>query len=323
MDDFAMIGMDRRGPPLILVIDAKLPYKTLAELVADAKANPNKNSFGTSGPATSPREALAQLNAAAARPRSQAVPYRGSGEAATAVAASAIQGTFTFYSQGKPLADSGRVRALAIASPQRIATWPEVPTMQELGYPISTIAVSSALRRPPRRRRRSSPSQQAAQRHGAIAGVQAADGGARHDGAGREHARAACRNHAPRNRPSGRPGRAHRHQDDGADALMELLSSLSARIVRSLAIIAAIAALNFVIVHLAPGDVADVLAGESGAASPDFIADLRTRFGLDQPLWMQFAVYMGRIAQSTSATPSASAGRWRPWCSNGCPPHCH
>ena len=78
--------------------------------------------------------------------------------------------------------------------------------------------------------------------------------------------------------------------------LQRLIKPIGAQILRSILIIAAIGALNFGIVHLAPGDVADVLAGESGAASPDFIADLRTRFGLDQPLWMQFLVYMGRIA---------------------------
>ena len=77
--------------------------------------------------------------------------------------------------------------------------------------------------------------------------------------------------------------------------LRRLFKPLASRLVRSAVIIAVIAALNFVIVHLAPGDVADVLAGESGAASPDYIADLRVRFGLDQPLWMQFAVYMTRI----------------------------
>lgn len=69
------------------------------------------------------------------------------------------------------------------------------------------------------------------------------------------------------------------------------------KVFRSLLIIAAIAALNFGIVHLAPGDVADVLAGESGAASPEFIAELQVRFGLDQPLWRQFLIYMGQIAQ--------------------------
>jgi peptide/nickel transport system permease protein len=79
-------------------------------------------------------------------------------------------------------------------------------------------------------------------------------------------------------------------------ALQHLIRPVGARIVRSVLIITAIASLNFGIVHLAPGDVADVLAGESGAASASYIADLKMRFGLDQPLWVQFADYMSRIA---------------------------
>jgi tripartite-type tricarboxylate transporter receptor subunit TctC len=134
IDGFAMIGMIVEGPPLVLIIDAKLPYKTLADLVADAKANPNKLSFGTSGPATSPAIALTQLNSLA-KTAIVGVPYRGSGEAARNVAAGGIQGVFAFYSQAKPLADDGKVRALAVASPSRIATWSDVPTMDELGYP--------------------------------------------------------------------------------------------------------------------------------------------------------------------------------------------
>src|SRR6185437_256724 len=84
---------------------------------------------------------------------------------------------------------------------------------------------------------------------------------------------------------------------DATTALRRLVRPVGARIVRSVLIIAAIAALNFVIVHLAPGDVADVLAGESGAASPDYIADLKVRFGLDQPLWLQFVDYMLQTAR--------------------------
>jgi len=133
IDDFAMIGMIVEGPPLVLIIDAALPYKSLDELLADAKANPNKISFGTSGPATSPAMALAQLNAIA-KTEIAGVPFNGSGEAARNVSASGVQGAFAFYAQAKPLADGGKVRALAIASPQRIATWPAVPTMQELGF---------------------------------------------------------------------------------------------------------------------------------------------------------------------------------------------
>ena len=134
IDDFAMIGMIVEGPPLVLIIDAALPYRSLAEMLADAQAQPKKLSFGTSGPATSPAMALAQLNALA-KTEIAGVPYRGSGEAARNVAGGGIQGAFAFYAQAKPLADDGKVRALAIASPRRIATWPQVPTMEELGFP--------------------------------------------------------------------------------------------------------------------------------------------------------------------------------------------
>jgi tripartite-type tricarboxylate transporter receptor subunit TctC len=131
--DFTLIGKITDGPPLVLVVNANLPYKSLAELIADAKANPNKLSFGTSGPATSPAIALTQLNHAAGT-KIVDVPYRGSGEAASAVATGAVQATFTFFTAAKPLVDGGKVRALAIAGKDRIAAWPDVPTMQELGY---------------------------------------------------------------------------------------------------------------------------------------------------------------------------------------------
>jgi tripartite-type tricarboxylate transporter receptor subunit TctC len=134
VNDFALIGKVTEGPPLVLIIDAKLPYKTLAELIADAKANPDKLSFGTSGPASSPVIALTQLNAAAGT-KIQDVPYRGSGQAASSVVTGAIQGTFTFYTSAKPLVDGGQVRALAAASAERMPGWPDVPTMGELGFP--------------------------------------------------------------------------------------------------------------------------------------------------------------------------------------------
>jgi tripartite-type tricarboxylate transporter receptor subunit TctC len=135
IDDFSMIGMIVEGPPLVLIIDASLPFKSLAEFLADARAHPGKYSFGTSGPATSPAMALAQLNALA-KTEIAGVPYRGSGEAARNVSGGGgVQGAFAFYAQAKPLADAGNVRALAVASAKRIATWPEVPTMAELGFP--------------------------------------------------------------------------------------------------------------------------------------------------------------------------------------------
>jgi tripartite-type tricarboxylate transporter receptor subunit TctC len=131
--DFTLIGKIVDGPPVVLVVNAALPYKSLAELIADAKANPTKVSFGTSGPATSPAIALTQINAAAGT-KIVDVPYRGSGEAAGAVVTGAVQATFTFYTAAKPLVEGGKVRALAVAGPKRIPAWPDVPTMQELGF---------------------------------------------------------------------------------------------------------------------------------------------------------------------------------------------
>jgi tripartite-type tricarboxylate transporter receptor subunit TctC len=131
--DFALIGMVTDGPPLVLIANANLPYKSVADLIADAKANPNKVSFGTSGPATSPAISVSQLNALAKTSIVQ-VPYRGSGPAAAAVVTGEVQGAFVFYSNARPLHEDGKVRALAVASPQRLANWPEIPTMSELGF---------------------------------------------------------------------------------------------------------------------------------------------------------------------------------------------
>src|SRR5215510_4145300 len=152
VDDFAMIGIIVEGPPLVVIIDAKLPYQSLAELIADARANPTKISFGTSGPATSPAIALTQLNSLG-KTEIVGVPYRGSGEAARNVAAGGIEGAFAFYAQAKPLADDGKLRALAVASPRRIADWPDVPTMEELGFPnfdySGFVGLAAPLKTPP------------------------------------------------------------------------------------------------------------------------------------------------------------------------------
>ena len=135
VDDFAQIGWIVDGPPLVLMINAKLPFKTLADLIAAAKADPKSVSFGTSGPASAPGMAVVMLNAAA-NTQMVSVPYRGSGDAARETAGGAIQGAFSFVSQAKPLVDDGKVRVLAVAAPTRVAAWPDIPTFQELGYKI-------------------------------------------------------------------------------------------------------------------------------------------------------------------------------------------
>ena len=56
-----------------------------------------------------------------------------------------------------------------------------------------------------------------------------------------------------------------------------------------------IVVLNFALLHVAPGDAADVLAGEAGSATPEYMAQLRQKFGLDQPLYVQLVVYLKNV----------------------------
>jgi peptide/nickel transport system permease protein len=81
-----------------------------------------------------------------------------------------------------------------------------------------------------------------------------------------------------------------------ASAAPPLLGFLRRRLLQVLPVVFGIALLNFLILQLAPGDVVDVLAGEAGAATPEYMAQLRASFGLDQPLGVQFWHYMSSVA---------------------------
>lgn len=69
------------------------------------------------------------------------------------------------------------------------------------------------------------------------------------------------------------------------------------RLLLAVPVIPAIVVMNFFLIQLAPGDAVSVLAGESGAASAEYMAALRQKFGLDQPLYVQFFDYVRNIAQ--------------------------
>src|SRR5260370_8514811 len=72
---------------------------------------------------------------------------------------------------------------------------------------------------------------------------------------------------------------------------------LAQRVIKLVAMVFAIIVANFLLVHAAPGDPASVIAGEAGAADPQFLAQLRTQFGLDQPLSTQLWLYVSHVAQ--------------------------
>jgi peptide/nickel transport system permease protein len=76
-----------------------------------------------------------------------------------------------------------------------------------------------------------------------------------------------------------------------------MLRFLAGRLAKAVLVILAIAALNFILIRLAPGDPASVLAGESGASDPAYVLRLRQQFGLDEPLWKQLGLYLWKIVQ--------------------------
>jgi peptide/nickel transport system permease protein len=74
-----------------------------------------------------------------------------------------------------------------------------------------------------------------------------------------------------------------------------LIRYLIRRLAQAIPILLGIVILNFLLLQLAPGDAADVLAGEAGSATPEYMAQLRERFGLDKPVSIQLLLYVKNI----------------------------
>lgn len=77
---------------------------------------------------------------------------------------------------------------------------------------------------------------------------------------------------------------------------MSFLSTFVQRIAYAVALLAAVLVLNFSMIHLAPGDVADTIAAASGGADAELMAEIRADYGLDQPFFVQLGRYMARVA---------------------------
>jgi peptide/nickel transport system permease protein len=77
---------------------------------------------------------------------------------------------------------------------------------------------------------------------------------------------------------------------------MKLLRPMLSRVLQGLALVLAVIVLNFVLVHAAPGDPVETIAGASGGMSPEMVAQLRAQYGLDKPLYVQLGVYLARVA---------------------------
>ena len=72
---------------------------------------------------------------------------------------------------------------------------------------------------------------------------------------------------------------------------------IAQRILQLLPVVFLVLTLNFFLIQQAPGDMADVMAGESGGATPEYMESLRQQFGTDQPVWNQYTNYLWKISQ--------------------------
>jgi tripartite-type tricarboxylate transporter receptor subunit TctC len=120
--------------PLILVVPAASPFKTVKDLVDFAKANPDKLDYGSYG-AGGAAHLAAELLQRDAGIKWTHVPYKGGAQAIADVLAGRLGGYFSNPITALPHLKSGKLRALGTTGAARMEALPEVPTFEELGYP--------------------------------------------------------------------------------------------------------------------------------------------------------------------------------------------
>jgi tripartite-type tricarboxylate transporter receptor subunit TctC len=119
--------------PLILVVPAATPFKSVQELITYAKANPGKLNYGSYG-AGGAAHLAAELLARDAGIEWVHVPYKGGAPAMADVLAGRLSAYFTNPITGLAHIQSGKIRALATTGDQRMKVLPDVPTIKEIGY---------------------------------------------------------------------------------------------------------------------------------------------------------------------------------------------
>jgi tripartite-type tricarboxylate transporter receptor subunit TctC len=131
--DFAAVALIARSYNIV-VVNSKSAFHSMADLIAAAKAAPDKLSYGTYGNGTSAHLA-GELFKSLAGVNLTTVPYKGSAPAITDLIGGQIQVMFTTVASAAALIEAGQLRALAVTSPQRSPAFPQLPTVAEAGVP--------------------------------------------------------------------------------------------------------------------------------------------------------------------------------------------
>ena len=125
--------------PVVLIVPESSPFKTLTALITYAKVNPGKLNFGSGG-AGSSTHLSAEIFEEVAQIKSSHVPYKGAGEAMLAVLSGQVDYVITAAPTAIPQLQGGKVRALAITGPKRLAAISNVPTFKEAGLPAYVVS---------------------------------------------------------------------------------------------------------------------------------------------------------------------------------------